>query len=74
MTAELTRTAAPAASSPEWNHTDILDLDDFSVAEIETVLNLADRMREVLDRRIARVPALRGYTIVNPHATVTAQN
>ncbi len=65
MTAELTRTAAPAASSPEWNHTDILDLDDFSVAEIETVLNLADRMREVLDRRIARVPALRGYTIVN---------
>jgi len=66
MTAELTRAAAtPAATSPEWNHTDILDLDDFSVAEIETVLNLADRMREVLDRRIARVPALRGYTIVN---------
>ena len=66
MTAELTRPAATtAATTPEWNHTHILDLDDFSVAEIETVLNLADRMREVLDRRIARVPALRGYTIVN---------
>ena len=69
MTAELTRTATGAAnqSAPphEWNHQDVLDLDDFSVAEIETVLNLADRMREVLDRRIARVPALRGYTIVN---------
>ena len=66
MTAELTRPATtPAANTPEWNHTHILDLDDFSVAEIETVLNLADRMREVLDRRIARVPALRGYTIVN---------
>ena len=48
-----------------WRHTDILDLDDFDVDEIETVLTLADRMREVLDRRIARVPALRGYTVVN---------
>ena len=74
MTAELTRptasaapsaAASPAAPLAEWNHHHVLDLDDFSVAEIETVLSLADRMREVLDRRIARVPALRGYTIVN---------
>jgi len=43
----------------------VLDLDDFSRDEIEMVLNLADRMREVLDRRIARVPALRGFTVVN---------
>ena len=48
-----------------WQHQDVLDLDDFSVDEIETVLHLAERMREVLDRRIARVPALRGYTVVN---------
>ncbi|MCA9848560.1 MAG: aspartate carbamoyltransferase, partial [Dehalococcoidia bacterium] len=48
-----------------WQHEDVLDLDDFSVDEIETVLHLAERMREVLDRRIARVPALRGYTVVN---------
>ncbi|MDA0271008.1 MAG: aspartate carbamoyltransferase catalytic subunit [Chloroflexi bacterium] len=48
-----------------WNHHHVLDLDDFALPEIEMVLNLADRMREVLDRRIARVPALRGYTIVN---------
>ena len=66
MTTELTR---PVATTPpptaEWHHTDILDIDDFTVGEIETVLALADRMREVLDRRIPRVPALRGYTIVN---------
>ncbi|MEX2373733.1 MAG: aspartate carbamoyltransferase catalytic subunit [Dehalococcoidia bacterium] len=48
-----------------WQHEHVLDLDDFTVPEIETVLNLAERMREVLDRRIARVPALRGYTVVN---------
>ncbi|MQC18760.1 MAG: aspartate carbamoyltransferase catalytic subunit [Chloroflexi bacterium] len=54
-----------AGATHAWHHQDVLDLDDFSVAEIETVLRLADRMREVLDRRIARVPALRGYTMVN---------
>ena len=54
-------TARPSA----WAHHDVLDLDDFTVEEIVTVLNLADRMREVLDRRIARVPALRGYTVIN---------
>jgi len=48
-----------------WNHHHVLDLDDFTVPEIETVLHLADRMREVLDRRIARMPALRGFTVVN---------
>ncbi len=48
-----------------WRHHHVLDLDDFSLHEIEMVLDLADRMREVLDRRIARVPALRGYTVVN---------
>jgi aspartate carbamoyltransferase catalytic subunit len=60
--------AAPAtAAAPDaaWQHRHVLDLDDFTRAEIETVLDLAERMREVLDRRIARVPALRGYTVMN---------
>ncbi len=48
-----------------WQHHDVLDLDDFSRAEVELVLDTADRMREILDRRIARVPALRGFTVVN---------
>ena len=29
------------------------------------MLDLAETMRELLDRPIARVPALRGYTVVN---------
>jgi aspartate carbamoyltransferase catalytic subunit len=56
---------ASAGRRIAWAHTDILDLDDFSADEIRTVLDLADRMREILDRRIARVPALRGFTVVN---------
>ncbi|MEX2446124.1 MAG: aspartate carbamoyltransferase catalytic subunit [Dehalococcoidia bacterium] len=56
---------AGGSTSQSWRHQHVLDLDDFSVDEIETVLTVADRMREVLDRRIARVPALRGYTVVN---------
>jgi aspartate carbamoyltransferase catalytic subunit len=34
-------------------------------AEIEAVLDTADRLREVLDRPIKKVPALRGKTVVN---------
>ena len=60
---EITGEAAPADGV--WRHQHVLDLDDFSREEIEVVLNLADRMREVLDRRIARVPALRGQTVIN---------
>ena len=60
---EISGGATPAEGA--WQHQHVLDLDDFSREEIETVLNLADRMREVLDRRIARVPALRGQTVIN---------
>ena len=58
----LARSEQPAVA---WEHHHVLDLDDFSRAEIETVLTVADSMREIQDRRIARVPALRGYTVVN---------
>ena len=81
MTVETTETTpgvglaadvAPADALPQtslggggWQHRDLLDLDTCSRSEIEAVLTLADRMREILDRRIPRVPALRGYTIIN---------
>jgi aspartate carbamoyltransferase catalytic subunit len=42
----------------------VLDLDDFSVSEIELVLETADAMKEVLARDVPRAPALRGTTIV----------
>jgi aspartate carbamoyltransferase catalytic subunit len=55
----------PEATDGVWQQHDLLDLDTCSRAEIDAVLTLADRMREILDRRIPRVPALRGYTVVN---------
>ncbi len=43
----------------------VLDLDDFTRAEIETAFEMADRMREVLSRPVRRVPALNGRTVIN---------
>lgn len=43
----------------------VIDLDDFSAAEIEEILTTTESMKEVLSREIKQVPALRGRTIVN---------
>lgn len=42
----------------------VLDLDDFSRAEILSVLDAAEAMREVLDRDIKKVPSLRGKVVL----------
>ncbi|MBI4200703.1 MAG: aspartate carbamoyltransferase catalytic subunit [Chloroflexi bacterium] len=42
----------------------ILDLDDFSQAEMELVFSTTDAMLEVLGREIKKVPTLRGKVIV----------
>jgi aspartate carbamoyltransferase catalytic subunit len=47
-----------------WLRRHLLDLDDFSRAELELVLDTADAMKEVLARDVPRVPALRGTTVV----------
>ncbi len=60
-----TDTPSGGRTAPAWRHQHVLDLDDFGRDEIDAVLNTADSMREILDRRIARVPALRGRTVVN---------
>ncbi|NBU64690.1 MAG: aspartate carbamoyltransferase catalytic subunit [Chloroflexia bacterium] len=43
----------------------VLDLDDFSAAEIIDVLDAATSMKEVLGRSVPQVPILRGRTVVN---------
>jgi len=59
------RGAAPTLEAqPVWSRRHLLDLDDFSPAEIETVLDTADAMKEVMGREVPRVPALRGRTII----------
>ena len=42
----------------------LLDLDDFTESEIESVLQNADVMRDVLRRDIKKVPTLRGKSII----------
>ena len=46
-------------------HKHLLDLDDFSSAEINHLLETTSAMTEILSRPIRRVPTLRGKTIVN---------
>src|SRR6202049_5010656 len=42
----------------------VLDLDDFTVQELEAVLDTAAAMKDVLQRPIKKVPTLRGKTLV----------
>ncbi len=58
-------TASEDVSSRQtWHRRHLLDLDDFSAAEIELVMETTDAMKEVLARDVPRVPALRGTTVV----------
>jgi aspartate carbamoyltransferase catalytic subunit len=56
--------AAALERAPAWTRRHLLDVDDFTAAEIETVMETADAMKEVLGRDVPRVPALRGKTVV----------
>ena len=64
MVREKTSAATELEARPYWRRRHILDLDDFSHREIETVLETANAMKEVLGREVPRVPTLRGRTIV----------
>ena len=46
-----------------WPHRHLLDVDTITWPEIELVMRTTDAMKEVLDRPIAKVPALRGVNV-----------
>jgi aspartate carbamoyltransferase catalytic subunit len=48
----------------EFNRKDILDIVSLSKEEISFILDTADKMREISERPIKKVPTLRGKTIV----------
>ena len=48
-----------------WNRRHIISLEDFSPSEYQTVIDTATSFREVLSRRIKKVPALQGSVITN---------
>jgi aspartate carbamoyltransferase catalytic subunit len=52
-------------SAPTWSRRHLLDLDDFSLDELRTVMRMAASMHAALDRGTQRLPALQGRTVVN---------
>ncbi|MBI4337185.1 MAG: aspartate carbamoyltransferase catalytic subunit [Chloroflexi bacterium] len=50
--------------APAWQRRHVLDLDDFSLQELELVLHTARAMKDVLRRDVKKVPSLRGKTVV----------
>jgi aspartate carbamoyltransferase catalytic subunit len=58
-----TETLAKLTDSAVWQHKHVLDVDDFSSAEIEMLMQTAAGMKEVLSRPIRKTPALRGKTV-----------
>ena len=62
-----TRAPTPAPLAQEQQtaaRRHVLDLDDFTAAEIDSILDSAEAMREVLDRDIKKVPSLRGKVVM----------
>ena len=49
----------------KWFHKDLLGLEYLSKEDIELLLDTAESFREILNRKIKKVPALRGKTVVN---------
>ncbi len=49
----------------QWNRKDLLGLYDLSAEEISFILDTAAEFKKVSERRVKKVPALRGMTVVN---------
>src|SRR5438105_8925675 len=66
MSVEVVSRPAPAQRvlTPRTSRHNVLDLDDFGVEEIESVLQTTSAMKDVLSRPIKKVPTLRGKTLV----------
>lgn len=48
-----------------FNHKHLIDFSDYTADDIMTILETAVRFRSVNERRIKKVPTLKGFTVVN---------
>ena len=55
----------PVAPATSLRGKDLVGIDPLSVGEIQLLLDTAEQMREIAERPIKKVPALRGKTVVN---------
>ena len=53
------------AKKPDWTKKDLLGIEELSKEEIEIILDQSESFREISERTIKKVPALRGKTVVN---------
>ena len=49
----------------DFNHKHLIDIAEYSQQDITLLLDTAERFREVNERRIKKVPTLKGFTVVN---------
>ena len=48
-----------------FNHRHLIDITEYSADDIMLVLETAVKFREVNERKIKKVPTLKGFTVVN---------
>ncbi len=48
-----------------FNHKHLIDMRDYSADDITLLLDTAERFKAINERRIKKVPVLKGYTVVN---------
>ena len=56
--------ARTETKTARWTRRHVLDTDDWSVAEIEAVLQTTGAMVEILERPVRKAPPLRGKTVI----------
>ena len=48
-----------------FDHKHLIDIREYSAADITLLLDTAERFKAINERRIKKVPVLKGYTVVN---------
>jgi aspartate carbamoyltransferase catalytic subunit len=48
-----------------FNHRNLIDITEYSADDLMLMLRTAERFRSVNERRVKKLPTLRGYTVVN---------
>ena len=48
-----------------FNHKHLIDITEYSADDIMQILETAQRFRSVNERRIKKIPTLKGFTVVN---------
>ncbi len=48
-----------------FNHKHLIDITEYSADDIMLILETATKFKEINERRIKKVPALKGYTVIN---------